>query len=330
MTQTRQVSTPAEIRDRSPDPFPPGQTSLFVNGILPRRRWLVLLVSVVVGLFIAYAWSSELVDREIGFNVANGILGHDANTTPIDGIGAGILFAFVTGLAGSFTACNIAVFGAVTPMVGHTASRSQRLLQTLRPLGWLAVGMIPVSAVYGAIVGLVGTRMPQFSTASFSSVSPRILQAMIVFGIIGLVMLIMGLSALKYIPDPLGPVSRRFPNAPLVLMGVLIGGLLIGRPYPLFRAMFRHAAETHDPWYGAFAFTLQSVGNIVVMAVLFLALSYLIGGRLRRWLAARPARITALTAGAFLIAALFMLGYWELRLLGRFGYLWFPTAPWNA
>lgn len=327
MTQARQVPA-MSVRF---GPMAPDQTSLFVNGAVPRRRWLVLLLSLVAGAFVAYAWSSELVDREIGFNVANGLLGHDANTTPIGSIGAGLLFALVTGLAGSFTACNIAVFGAVTPLVGQQASRSERFAQTLRPLGWLAAGMIPVSALYGAVVGFVGTGMPQFSTAPASGgISPRIAQAMIVYGAIGLVMLVLGLAALRYLPDPLAGISRRFPHAPLLLMGALVGAFLIGRPYPLFRAMFRHAAESHNPLYGAFAFTLQSLGNILVMAVLFVALSFFAGGRLRRWIAVHPARITTMTATAFIVSAAFLLVYWNLRILGRFDYLWFPTAPWNA
>ncbi|BCB74084.1 hypothetical protein Pflav_004940 [Phytohabitans flavus] len=78
---------------------------------------------------------------------------------------AGIAFAFVSGLAGTFTACNIAAFGAVAPMLGE-GGRWSRLAQILKPLAWLSVGMIAVSAVYGAIVGFVGTSMPQFSTAA--------------------------------------------------------------------------------------------------------------------------------------------------------------------
>jgi hypothetical protein len=80
-----------------------------------------------------------------------------------------------------------------------------------------------------------------------------------------------------------------------------------GRPYPLFRDLFRHAATTHNPFYGAAAFVLQSVGNIVVMSLLFLTV----------------------TASAFVIAGVFTLVYWELKVLGRVGYLWFPIAPWN-
>src|SRR5262249_14529713 len=157
--------------------------------------------------------------------------------------------------------------GAVTPLVGQAASRTQRFVQTVKPLGWLTVGMIPVCAAYGALVGLVGTGMPQFSTAQVAGISPRTAQSMIVFGLIGLVMLVMGLPTLRSLPDPFARISRRFPNAPLVCTGALIGAFLIGRPYPLFRAMFRHAAQSHNPFYGALAFTLQSVGNIVVMSL---------------------------------------------------------------
>ncbi|WP_371483243.1 hypothetical protein [Kitasatospora sp. NBC_00315] len=323
------------MSDLSTAPAPvseaPG-TSLFVSGAFPRRRGLLVVASAAFALFLSYAWSSKLVDTEIGVNTANALLGHDAHKTPIAGIAAGVLFAFVSGLAGSFTACNIAVFGAVGPMVGQAGSRGARFLQTVRPLGWMAAGMIPVSAAYGALVGLAGTHMPQFSTASSPAghFSPRTVQSMVTFGLIGLVMVVLGLAAAGVLKDPLAGVSRRFPNAPMVLLGALIGGFLIGRPYPLFRDLFRHAATTHNPLYGAAAFTLQSVGNILVMSLLVIALSYGAGRRLQRLLTARPGRIAAVTAVAFLVAGVFTMVYWDVRVLGRLGYIWFPTAPWNS
>ncbi|MGW0185597.1 hypothetical protein ACWDV7_07605 [Streptomyces sp. NPDC003362] len=312
-------------------PTEPLRTSLFVPGSFPRRRGLIVLLSLIGGLLAAYAWSAEFVDHEIGFRTADTLLGHNPETTPISGVAAGVVFAFVTGLAGSFTACNIAVFGAVGPLVRRKESRRQRFLHTVEPLGWMAVGMIPVSALYGVIVGLAGTHMPQFSTVrpAGGGMTPRIAQAMITFGFIGLVMIVLGLAALGVIRDPLAAASRRFRNAPLVLMGVLVGAFLIGRPYPLFRSLFRHAATTQDPLYGAVAFTLQSLGNVLVMAVLFIALSYGLGGRLQRWLTARPGRAATLTASAFLVTGFFTLIYWTVRILGRLDYIWFPTAPWN-
>ncbi|MDH6128781.1 hypothetical protein [Kitasatospora sp. GP82] len=307
----------------------PPHSSLFVTGRFPRRRGLLLLLSVVAGFLAAYAWDAKLVDDEIGFTSANAMLGHNAHATPIGGIASGVVFAFVSGLAGSFTACNIAAFGAVGPLVGQAQSRRARFLQAVRPLGWLAAGMIPVSAAYGALVGIVGTHLPQFSTAASKGLSPRSVQSMAVFGLVAVVMIVLGLAAAGLIGDPLAALSRRFPNAPLVLVGALIGGFLIGRPYPLFRDLFRHAATTHSPLYGATAFALQSIGNIVVMSVLFVLLSYGVGGRLRRWLAAEPARASALTAAAFLVAGVFTLVYWDVRILGRLGYIWFPPSPWS-
>jgi hypothetical protein len=315
----------------TPQALQPRATSLFVNGYFPRRRLLVLLLGIAGGVLAAYAWNAKLVDDQIGFNTANAMLGRDANATAIGSIGSGVLFAFVSGLAGSFTACNIAVFGAVGPLVGQgSQSRGSRLLTTAKPLGWMAAGMIPVSAVYGALVGIIGTRMPQYSTVRHATgFSPRTIQTMIAFGVVAMVMVVCGLAALGLIPDPLARIARRFPNFPLVLMGALIGGFLIGRPYPLFRDLFRHAAETHNAAYGAGAFVLQSVGNMLVMSVLFVLLSYVLGARVQRWVEVKPSRATVLTASAFLVAGMFTAVYWELRVLGRLGYIWFPTAPWN-
>nr|MDT0656866.1 hypothetical protein [Micromonospora sp. DSM 115978] len=310
----------------------PAATSLFVNGHFPQRRGLIIALSVLGGFLLTVVWSAQFVDRTIGDNVANTMLGHDAKETPIAGISAGILFALVSGIAGTFTACNIAAFGAVAPLVGGTAGRWQRLVQLLKPLGWMSVGMLAVSATYGAVVGLVGTSMPQFSTAQSSpdGLSPRLIQAMVVYGIIGLIMIYLGLAALGVVRDPFARIARSFPNAPMVFMGALIGGFLIGRPFALFRQMFRDAAESGNPLYGAAAFSLQSIGNIVIMSVLFLILAYTAGGALQRWSSARPSRLAALTAAAFIVSGAFMVLYWDVRLPSMRDMLlpWYPLAPW--
>ncbi|WP_243710564.1 hypothetical protein [Micromonospora sp. KC213] len=331
MTQThrspRRPDAPVPIRLDAPQ----AGTSTFVNGHFPRRRGLIVALSVLAGFLLTVVWSAEFVDRTIGDNVANTLLGHDAKQTPIQGIAAGVLFAFVSGVAGTFTACNIAAFGALAPLSGSTGGRWRRFTAPLRPLGWLSVGMIAVSAAYGALVGLVGTSMPQFSTAPNTpgGLSPRSVQSMVVFGVIGLIMIYLGLASLGVVPDPFARIARRYPNAPMVFMGALIAGFLIGRPFALFRQMFRDAAESGNPLYGAAAFTLQSVGNIVIMAVLFLLLAWLAGSRLHRWFAARPSRLATLTAVAFIVAGAFTFLYWDVRLLARREIIpWYPTAPW--
>ncbi|GAA3203417.1 hypothetical protein [Nonomuraea helvata] len=291
---------------------------------LPRRRLLLVALSSLAGFALTVVWSASFVDSTIGGAVADAFLGEHAGEQPIVGFAAGIVFAFVSGLAGTFTACNIAVFGAVAPMV----TTGNRLTRTLAPLGLLTAGMVAVSAVYGAVVGAVGTAMPQFSTAqnAAGTLSPRSIQSMVVFGLVGLAMLYLGLAAIGLVPDPFA----RAPRARLVFMGALIGGFLIGRPYPMFRHLFRDAAESGNPLYGAAAFVLQSLGNIVIMALLFLIMARFAGSRLRRWLEARPGRAAALTAVTLIVAGVFTFLYWDLRLLARRDIIpWYPVAPWS-
>ncbi|MEO3867452.1 hypothetical protein ABGB18_01335 [Nonomuraea sp. B12E4] len=317
MKMTARLTTPASIA---------------VAERVPRRRALIVAVSALAGFLLTVVWSAEFADSAIGDNVANTLLGHDAKETPIAGVLAGTAFAFATGVAGTFTACNIAAFGAMAPLLGNAGGRWGRLVRALRPLGWLAAGMIAVSAVYGAVAGLAGTHMPQFSTAPnvAGTLSPRGIQSMVVFGVIGLVLCHLGLAALRLVPDPLARLTIRFPGAPMVVMGALIGAFLIGRPFGLFRRLFRDAAASGNPWYGAAAFVLQSLGNIVIMALLFLVVTLVAGERLHRWLAARPARAAALAGAALIVAGVFTFLYWDVRMLAAREIIpWYPRAPWT-
>ncbi|WP_214414814.1 sulfite exporter TauE/SafE family protein [Sphaerisporangium fuscum] len=302
---------------------------LSADPALPPHRARLVLLSVLAGAAVAALWSFRFVDSVIGDNVANTLLGHDAKGTAISGVVAGAVFAFVSGLAGTFTACNVAAFGAVVPLVEHGDSWRDRLRATAAPLGRLATGMIVVSGVYGAVGAVVGERLPQLSPATVGHGLPvRLIQSSVVFGIIGLTFVWLGLAALRLLPDPLARLERRYPRVRLVVLGGLVGGFLIGRPYPLFHKLFAYAAETHNPLYGAAVFILQSLGNIVVMGVLF-ALLVLVGrGRFGRWLRAEPGRLIRVTAAAFIVAGAFTVLYWDVRLPAMFGYGWYPTMPW--
>ncbi|MFG3442767.1 hypothetical protein ACGF0J_36465 [Nonomuraea sp. NPDC047897] len=295
------------------------------------RPWAAVLVSSLIGFLLTVVWSAEFVDSVIGENVAGALLGHEAKDTVIGGVLPGMAYAFATGLGGTFTACNIAALGALCPVVGQPRSLATRVGAVFKPLGWLTVGMLAVSGLYGAVVGFVGTAMPQFSTAPSApgELSARSVQSMVAFGLIGLTFVWLGLASLGVVRDPLAPLTRRFPNAPLVVMGALIGGFLIGRPYGLFRQLFRDAAESHNPIYGALAFMLQSVGNIVILAVLFVLLAVVMGTRVQRWLTARPGRLALITGSAFIVVGVFTFLYWDVRLLARREIIpWYPIIPW--
>lgn len=317
MTQTQSATEPVR---------PSGRPSA-ARPARPAHPGRTILISVLLGIAVAVLWSAQLVDDDIGVNVANGLLGRNATNADLASTMTGLLFAFITGIAGTFTACNVAVFSAIAPMVQDQDTLPGRLRLALRPLGWLAVGAVVVAGVYGALGALIGTRIPQLSTRTVGNHVPvRLLQSVVVFGAIGLIMLYLGLAALRMVPDPLGRLTRRWPHAPQLVMGALIGGFLIGRPWPLFHKMFLHAASTHNALYGAAAFVLVAAGNLLLMAVLYLLLA---ASRFPQWLRTRAARVSTVSAAAWLIGGAFTFVYWVVRLPAHFGYGWFPTMPWH-
>lgn len=292
----------------------------------PARSARVVFISVVAGVLLALLWSYEFVDSVIGDNVANTILGHDAKRTAIAGTAAGLIFAFVSGLAGTFTACNIAMAAAVGPMsqAGAT-SGGTGLRMLLRPVGFLTLGMVTVSAVYGFVGVLLGDKLPQLSAAKAGDMPVRIIQSSVVFGVIGLVLVWMGLAALKVVPD----VFANRPVARVVTLGALIGGFLIGRPYPLFNKLFHWAVDTGNPLYGAAAFVLQSLGNIAIVTVIFALLILLSRGRFLTWLSSNPRRLMIITGSLLIALGVFTVVYWDIRVPAIFGIGWFPTMPYN-
>jgi MFS family permease len=286
-----------------------------------------IVISLVVGIAVAVLWSAQLVDDDIGVNVADGLLGHDAASANLAGTLTGLLFAFITGVAGTFTACNVAVFSAIAPMVQDRGTLSGRIRMALRPLGWVSVGAVVVAGLYGAIGARLGSRIPQLSTRTVGNHFPvRLLQSVVVFGAIGLIMLYLGLAALNLLPDPLGRLSERWPPAPQLVMGALIGAFLVGRPWPLFHKMFLHAASTHNALAGGAEFMLVAAGNMLLMGVLYLLLA---ASPFPQWLRTRASRVTTMTAAAWLIGGSFTFVYWVVRLPAHFGYGWFPTMPWH-
>ncbi|MER7458823.1 hypothetical protein [Micromonospora sp. NPDC126480] len=287
------------------------------------RTGRVVVASAAAGVLLAVLWSYEFVDSVIGDNVADAMLGHDAKAEAIVGTTAGLLFAFVSGLAGTFTACNIAMAASVGPMAQASATSPTRAV--VRGIGLLAAGMCAVSASYGVIGVLIGDRLPQLSTDRVGDMPVRIIQSSVVFGLVGLALIYLGLAALHVVPDPF----TRHPQWRVVALGALIGGFLIGRPYPLFNKLFHWAVETEQPLVGAAAFVLQSLGNIALVTIIFAILVAATRGRFLRALTANPRR-AAVVSGSLLVAlGVFTVVYWDVRVPSMFGFGWFPVLFYN-
>jgi len=297
-------------------------------GARVRARTVAIVAGVVGGCALALLWSAEFVDREIGMSVANSVLGYDARETAIGGAVAGVAFAFVSGFAGTFTACNVAVFGAL-PAVAAGSRRSQRAARvtgTLRAVGWLSAGALAVAVVYGFAAVLAGPALPQLSTATVGDGVPaRLVQSSVVFGVVGLAFCYLGLASLGVLRDPFA--SR--PTARLLVLGALVGAFVVGRPYPLFFKLLTYAVATDNPLYGSLALGLQVLGNVLLMAAVALVLGLLAGRAGGRWLT-DPGRVAIIGGAALLLVGTFLVVYWDVRLPALFGYGWFPTMPWNA
>jgi hypothetical protein len=290
------------------------------------RNGMAVAISVAAGILLAILWSFEFVDSVIGDNVANTLLGYEAKATPIAGTGAGLVFAFVSGFAGTFTACNIAMAASIGPMSQAGAgSRTDALRALARPLGAFTLAMVSVSAVYGFVGVLLGDRLPQLSTDMVGSVPVRLIQSSVVFGVVGLAMVYLGLAALGVVRD----VFAGRPTARVVALGALVGAFLIGRPYPMFVKLFHWAADTGNPLYGAATFALQSIGNILIVSLVFALLVLVTRGGFLRWLSGSPRRL-ALVSGTLLLAlGVFTVVYWDVRVPSLFGIGWFPTMPYK-
>jgi cytochrome c biogenesis protein CcdA len=295
-----------------------------IGGTL-RLFWLIP-GSALLGLGLAIVWSPSFVDQAIGENGATTILGYSVTATPITGVLMAIGFAFVSGLTGTFTACNVAGLSAIAPL---SAGRQRSIMSALRSLGWLALGTSLVAGLYGAIGALIGPSIPQLSQALVGRFPIRLIQSMVVFGILGLVLVAMGLGGLRAAPTLTLPRERGREISTLLGIGGLIGAFLIGRPFALFVKIFEYAAATHNPALGALVFVLQSLGNIALLALIFLLVATVGRGRLLRWLAARPDRLARFNGVALLAAGTFLIAYWCVRLPAVFGIGWWPRVPWS-
>jgi MFS family permease len=297
------------------------------------RRGRLVLFSVLAGMVLAVIWSPRLVDGVIAGSIADPVVGGDARDVAINGSVAAALFAFITGVGGMFTACNVAVFGALAPISAQARSRRGQLAALVRPIGWVAVGAVAVAGLYGAIGVYVGDGMWQLSDARIgdpeTGLRVRSIQSGVVFTVLGAVMIWYALAAIRLARNPLAGVFSRHPRAELVFLGGLVGAFLIGRPFGMFRNMYDYAVSTENPLIGFMTFGLQSLGNIVGVAILLLVVTAVTKGGFQRWLVAKPGRAARFTASAFVLFGTFFVFYWGVKLGYRAGLWWWPTMPYN-
>lgn len=306
---------------------PPPQTQT-------RRPWRTVLISAVFGVVLAVIWSPDLVDDVIAGGIANPFFGAgELDEVPLTGSGVAIAFAFVTGVAGMLTACNVAVFCALAPLSSGRSSTRSMITGLVKPIGWLMLGAVVVAGLYGAFGVLIDGNLPQLSDLRLGDpeegLRVRAIQSAVVFSLIGAVMVWRGLTYARIARDPLSNLFSRRPAAELLFLGGLVGAFLIGRPYGPFRHMFDYAVSTGDPLLGFVTFALQSIGNILGVALLFVLITLVTRGGFQRWLNGRPGRHATFAAASFVLVGTFFLLYWGVKLGYKADLMWWPEMPYN-
>jgi sulfite exporter TauE/SafE len=292
------------------------------------RRLSYLLLAAALGIVVAGFWNFRVVD---GFGAdivaANTIGDYRGKSGEFAILGAtfGFLFAFVAGLAATFTACNCVAFAMIPGLVCAPDARAGRAA-ALRALRIMLACVVGVSGVYGAFVGWLGPT----GVAAINAREVRFAQAGIVFSVLGMAMLVWGaieLGLLNRFTRRCSAETRAFfaqPTTKAAIMGLMIGAFSVGRPYPVFREFLLYAAQAQSPMYGAAVMALQGIGQIVVMVAAFLAILWLLGEKLASWVVKRSAQPALVSACALAAGGAYFVFYWGIARawpwMGRWGF----------
>jgi sulfite exporter TauE/SafE len=289
---------------------------------------MYLLVAALAGVVVAGFWNFRVVDGFGADIVAANTIGDyrgKAGEFAVLGAAFGFLFAFVAGLAATFTACNCVAFAMIPGLVCAPDARAGRAT-ALASLRLLLFSVVVVSAIYGAFVGWLGP----VGVAAINAREVRFAQAGIVFSVLGIAMLIWSaieLGLLDRVTRRCTPATREFfaqPTTKAAIMGLMIGAFAIGRPYPVFREFLLYAAQAQSPVYGAAVMALQGIGQTVVMVIAFLLLIAIVGARLRTWVTSRPNQPALVSAVALAAGGAYFVFYWGIARawpwMGRWGF----------
>lgn len=292
-----------------------------------QSRVLYALAAMASAVLLAGFWSASLADgfgRDIVTAGTIGNSGELGGTFASAGFGFGVIFAAVAGLAATFTACNCVVFAMLPGLAATGEPRVRYRRLGLRALGVFTIGVLVVSAAYGMFVGFLGAD----GIAAFNARPVRLAQASAVFSVLGVAMLAWGafeLGLLTPVRHRLSPVTLAFlaqPTTKAALLGLMVGTFAVGRPFPVMRDFLAYAATAESPLYGASMMMVQGLGQIGVMAALFLILVLGFGRALERWMMTRPQQPALVSAMALIGGGTFFIFYWGLSVafdIGRWG-----------
>ena len=292
------------------------------------RRVAYLIAATLAGVVIAGFWNFRVVDGFGADIVAANTIGEyrgKAGEFAMLGAAFGFLFAFVAGLAATFTACNCVAFAMIPGLVCAPDAKAGRAA-AFASLRIMLFFVVLISAIYGVFVGWLGP----MGAEALNARQVRFAQAGVVFSVLGAAMLLWGaieLGLLDRFTRRCTPATRAFfaqPTTKAAIMGIMIGAFAIGRPYPVFREFLLYAAQAQSPAYGAAVMALQGLGQVVVMVAAFVLLLALFGSKLAAWVTSRPAQPALVSAVALVAGGAYFVFYWGIARawpwMGRWGF----------
>lgn len=293
-----------------------------------RNSIVMALCAIAAGVLIAGFWNYHWVDgfgREIVAGQTIGDTERLSNAYDERGAGFGFIFAIVAGLAATFTACNCVVFAMLPGLACATEEAGSPRRLAIRAIGIFSAFVLLVCFVYGMYVGSLGVERID----AFNARESRLLQAQMVFTLLGVVLFLWGLISFGFLDGLLRRLPREVmrlcasPLAKAAFMGTLVGLFAVGRPFPVFRDFLAYAAASENPLYGGAVMALQGIGQILVMVLLFLLLIVPFSKWLATWSARHPGRLEQFSSAALLAGGSYFIFYWGVAFaydVGRWGF----------
>jgi cytochrome c biogenesis protein CcdA len=306
---------------------PNKSNSQFQSEYSVNRRIGYTLLAMLAAVLIAGFWNYHLVD---GFGkdiVAGNTIGDTselAGDYGTKGSSFGFIFAAIAGLAATFTACNCVVF-AMIPGLACSVDQKSGKNAAWKAFRTFVYGVLVITGFYGIFVGFLGAE----GIEALNERPVRIAQAQAIFTLLGTIMLIWGLFEMGFldrIKKNLSEITRSFlsqTTTKALLLGILVGFFAVGRPFPVFREFLVYAASANSPLYGAGVMMIQGLGQIAVMALLFMLVIWLAGDKIGAAAQSKPHKFRMISSIALIAGGTYFIYYWGLAFIfdiGRWGF----------
>lgn len=289
-----------------------------------KKRIFYTLASIALAVLIAGFWNYHLVD---GFGkdiIAGNTIGNTSDLAGdygSKGSGFGFIFAAITGLAATFTACNCVIFAMIPGLACSVEGRSTSKREAWQALGCFVAGVLVITGFYGFFIGFLGAEGMEVLNGR----AVRLAQAQAVFSLLGGIMLIWGfleMGFMDWLKNRFSETTRAFfaqTTTKASLLGILVGCFAIGRPFPVFREFLVYAASAGSPLYGAGVMMIQGLGQIAVMALLFGLMIWLAGQKIGKAAREQPHKFQMVSSVALITGGMYFIYYWGLAFVFNIG-----------